>query len=499
MRRLIIAAMVFAGCCGTATGQAAFPLSVVSNPQIQQDQSKSSVAPSVDDTRAFHVRTFPWDDMTSVTLPDGSRAELGRHFCQVDPLDGGWDCTIHYCIPATNDISGSIGKVFYSHSRMWPSDYAVGGLYHFNSFVSGYRVFVTVGICSETYSCGIHFNTASCNLYSYDFRSRNLRTLVSTEESGWFLPNETPYGGVDACATYGMPLTALAPPVDSTMLVLWRRQGSYRTGMSEKRMQFRVLKEYSTSGDSLGDVLLDSIPGASTNLTDHIVAGYTNDLYILRCVIPGDTIIAERFLLNGHKLYTVRTDIIPLMHRPMQRYYSAEFFEATEIVPQNIHQYYAADFDVRNISGERFAVTYTRVDSHSKQRTYTALFDKNFLPLGPPQSTGIDPYDGTDDVTRKMPSEEPAPGEDDFTLSPNPCRGATTMRYSLRECSDGSSTTVTLYDALGRSIHSFTSQTLSASTGAVQLDLSGLPAGIYHVVLTRGVTVLRKSLILLRR
>jgi hypothetical protein len=158
-----------------------------------------------------------------------------------------------------------------------------------------------------------------------------------------------------------------------------------------------------------------------------------------------------------------------------------------------------ADFDVRNLHGDRFAVTYTRVDSHSKQRTYTALFDKNFLPLGPPQSTGIDPGGGADDITRKTPSEEAAPGNDGFTLSPNPCRGATTMRYSLRECSDGSSTTVTLYDALGRSIRSFASRTPAASTGAVRLDLTGLPAGIYHVVLARGVTVLRKSLILLRR
>ncbi len=93
-------------------------------------------------------------------------------------------------------------------------------------------------------------------------------------------------------------------------------------------------------------------------------------------------------------------------------------------------------------------------------------------------------------------TESPAP--DDYALHqnyPNPTSGVTTIRYSL---SHPGSTTLAVYDILGKEVAKLVSGRQPAGEFEVVLDATALPAGLYTYVLTAGELRDARRLIVLR-
>ncbi len=68
-------------------------------------------------------------------------------------------------------------------------------------------------------------------------------------------------------------------------------------------------------------------------------------------------------------------------------------------------------------------------------------------------------------------------------VSPNPVRSNATVSYEVAEAG---SVTINLYDASGRVVATLLSGDLDAGAGTLQLDVTGLPTGTYHIVLRQG-------------
>ncbi|HET6400326.1 MAG TPA: T9SS type A sorting domain-containing protein, partial [Candidatus Kapabacteria bacterium] len=62
-------------------------------------------------------------------------------------------------------------------------------------------------------------------------------------------------------------------------------------------------------------------------------------------------------------------------------------------------------------------------------------------------------------------------------ISPNPTTGEVSLRYTLRGASENGS--IELEDALGRMVFEQRVSLVSGPNQAIQLDLSGLPSGMY--------------------
>jgi hypothetical protein len=178
------------------------------------------------------------------------------------------------------------------------------------------------------------------------------------------------------------------------------------------------------------------------------------------------------------------------------------------------------------VGGNRFVVLFMKPAADLRRVVYAALFDNNFLPLGPAQRLCIiDPSDPSssqlfthhgpfhapwedafngelerlerdqqrDHVEKKIAASCPS-AIDALVLSPNPCHGRTVARYNVR--SDAAQSAVLrVYDALGRAVMGMHELLLPSGAGSHQLDFTGLPSGMYHVSLAHGNTVIRKSVI----
>ncbi|MBE0644412.1 MAG: VWA domain-containing protein [Bacteroidetes bacterium] len=81
---------------------------------------------------------------------------------------------------------------------------------------------------------------------------------------------------------------------------------------------------------------------------------------------------------------------------------------------------------------------------------------------------------------------------DRFELFPNPAGGVVTVRFVLALPGQP---TVSVHDLLGRELLRRTSE-MSAREGELRLDLSAFPAGLYHVRLLAGSTIISRQLLL---
>jgi hypothetical protein len=78
---------------------------------------------------------------------------------------------------------------------------------------------------------------------------------------------------------------------------------------------------------------------------------------------------------------------------------------------------------------------------------------------------------------------------------PNPFNPSTQIRFML---STRSSVTLTVYDALGRSIKTLVNQRLDAGEYISTFDATGLSSGVYYYVLRTGSSVESRKMVLIR-
>jgi hypothetical protein len=526
MRTTAFAVLVSVACLCTAAGQTTLPDDARVEAATRSSQTPTEHV-AFDDTRAFTV--YPRGTMSPVDLPDGSRATVVRTFISLGdgPYDGYriMDRFVRYYPSGARDTS----EPMYEWSTGTGSsglgeDYFVYVDYLIQGYSSGYRVFFCMNYLLESYSVGITWTGSSRSFKSYDFQARRLVTLAAPDYTArWYIPQ---YSRLEIAQEYGLPLWAVSEPVDSVVLLLRRQQYTpEQRGAADQHYYRRILQIFRLNGDTLSaGLLLDSIPAHTTSISDRIVPGYTDDVYILHCAERSDTILADRFLRDGRQLATVSTGIVPGIEPAVRSEY---FHDDGRATLDTMSQFRVASYEVRRISGERFALTFTRQTGSMKPRSYTAIFDKDFLPLEPPQPTDrvpiagmgdqrrfardIDPPSVTDDAEGIAPTARIGSAPDagirtqggqetsagTFDVWPNPCRTVTYLRVGRMPSRDGQ-VSIGIYDALGRCQRTVAPGQIAESSGAVRIDVADLPSGIYHVLLSGGGTVSRGTLVVLR-
>jgi hypothetical protein len=426
----------------------------------------------------------------------------------------GWEGGYRYAVYLQQSLVDSTPYLFGSgywssyveHDEFWESDVLSTG-----SNSRGARCWIAVGDMSQGTSVGISQGSIACELIMLDFTASakikrfdvNSYSRVLRLVSDWFDPR--------MC---GYPLATVSSALGGSFFLINRRFVENESAPRPSR-QTRALRTYSLTADTLSaDVVLDSLQGSETNMSDRVLPGKAGEVLIVRHPADRDAVIAERFRTDGVKLATV--DLVE--HVRCRNPY--------DTVAQRLDW----DYHMVRLDDGRYALAWSCSESGGSTDVYAALFDADLRMIASPKrlngdTTGeqhspflavqndslraawLDARNGSwhvylrcfvADALTSAPAL-PAPLAHGLTnVFPNPACDAVTVRYALSEDDARSRPELELYDALGRSVGHVECRSTAPGEHSEQLDTRGLPAGMYTAVLRVGGELSRKRVFIVR-
>jgi hypothetical protein len=273
-------------------------------------------------------------------------------------------------------------------------------------------------------------------------------------------------------------------------------------------MHQRRVKIFDTAGDSLsGFITIDSVATESTDLSDYILLG-DNDFSIIRRAAPSDTMVVERFALDGSR---ISKPAFFLDHVSMNKCIGYA------PVLDTIYHNRRADLTIAGLPDHTWLASWSRIQSDGTTDVYAGLFDEQFHPLGPAKRVNSDPtgnqsapalaidgddaciawVDGrsgereiylrrfrTNQILGAERTEAPAPVRI-TDIYPQPAKEYLTILYSHPSDAGPLKGTVTLFDALGRTVlHQPLPE--GEEERRILLATDHLPAGLYLAALDFG-------------
>lgn len=362
---------------------------------------------------------------------------------------------------------------------------------------------------------GSFFSTSAPRLVeTYDLTTRSRREVYSSA-GDWYLGESPFFDKLRQAKTYGIPICVLSPPRGGKFAILERAMqlGSANTPVNPGAHQ-RVAKLFTLSGDSLSSrIPIDSVQTEETDLSDRILLGSENDCYIIRRRAPSDTLLIERFSLDGTRLSP------PCFFLDKVRLQRCITYPGMDTLDHNKR----ADLTVVALPDENWLTVWGGTRPGGGTDVYAALFDRHFVPLGIPKrvnsdSTGdqyapsvalkgdtifmawIDARNGqrhvylrrcgADQILGTERTETPSAFGID-AVYPQPARESVSITYSLPTDPAEGAGFVSVYDALGRIVRRQPFPEGTGAQGTIRLRTDSLPSGVYMAALNLG--PLRKS------
>ncbi len=351
--------------------------------------------------------------------------------------------------------------------------------------------------------------TAPRMVETYDFTTR-IRREVFTAEDAWYLGESSMFDKLREAKQYGIPITVVSPPKDGKFAILNRAMelGSGNKPVNPSAHQ-RIAQLFTLSGDSLtARIPIDSVLTDETDLSDRILLGSENDFYVIRRRAPSDTLLVERFALDGARLAP------PAFFLDKVRLQRCLTYPGMDTLDHNRR----ADLNVVSLPDENWLAVWGERRPEGGTDVYAALFDRRFVPLGMPKrvnsdSAGdqyapsvalkgdtvflawIDARSGerhvylrrfrAEEIVRAERTETPAaPGIE--AMYPQPARGSVTIACNIPGGAAGYAATISLYDALGRMVLRRSLTEPGGVRATVHVPMDNLVPGLYLVALARG-------------
>jgi hypothetical protein len=377
-----------------------------------------------------------------------------------------------------------------------------------------------------------HYVSARRGIALFDVQKKTVRRVLPETQLNWNL-GTIYFTYVHRAADFGVPLITISPLQDGKILLLSRGQCAPYPGF-DPRIQYGSFKLFSVKGDSLTkETLFETLDARSTDLSDRVVLGRDQDFFHVHCLVPSDTLVADRYTLGN--VFVSRTLLLPsVLTYP-------SLVHAYPLVPQpgtdTIRQMLGADYKILPLPPDRYLMMWSQADADSTLNVYTGILDSNMTWIALPKRVNsstvgnhsapdfevkgdsvyavwLDTRSGARQVYLRRFSVDQITAVDEAPnllshfaiedISPNPVRLQAVIRYSIASSrtesgvdAQSSRCSLVLYDLLGRVVRTMAGSNVAGTHTAV-IKTDGLQNGMYRIALYHANKIESRSIIVLQ-
>ncbi len=300
----------------------------------------------------------------------------------------------------------------------------------------------------------------------------------------------------------------ISPPRDGVLLYMkkWKRSPD------DISFHRRSIQFFNTNGDSLTPLyLVDSIDTKRIDYTDRLFIGGDADFFIIRRLLPSDSVIAEHRSLTGSRLSENKL-LFDSVHTS-QRWYFHTCSGSVEYEQYETNR--RADCDIRQLPDGRYVAVWAKKERNGGNNVYTALFSAKLDRIGQSKRVNSDTtisafrpilaingntvhvawlehrsvFSQFEVSYRRFRADEilstdtprPPASLAITSIYPQPAHDRVTIAYTMPNniSSAIEEKELLLVDAFGRIVRRTRLTRETSTNGLVELSVSGLPSGIY--------------------